>query len=240
MPESGTGDTSQGGDAATPVVPFRCADHAAALFCADFESGAFNTGWDTIYVPNGGTLAFGAGRFGRGLVATVPTRAGTPTPSTRPNAAVEKGVSLAARAPLTLAFDVKIESGAGGAGVVEISGIDFHGPFYIVTFRMVDDGTIHLHEFGDTVGANPVIINDFPLIVQPAIGSWVHVAMQMTFPSASSARLVVLFDGATAYDGAIGAAPYASKPFVYAGISNAESAGQARTIDFDDILVTTP
>ena len=137
-------------------------------------------------------------------------------------------------------LDLKIENADTGGGVIDIGGIDFHGPFYVVTFRMENDGTVHLHEYGDPIGPNPQVLTDFPLTMQPAIGTWLHVAMQLTFPT-GPAHLVVLFDGATAYDGPIGASPYASQPFFYAGINNSEnSATLARTVDVDDVLVTTP
>jgi hypothetical protein len=238
-PEGGTDGGQDAGDGAATTQTFRCADHPGALFCADFDNGPFNVGWTDIYDPNGGTLALGDGRFGRGLVATIPTHGAT-TPSTRPGATLETGVNLPARAPFTFAFDTKIESAAPGGGVYEISGIFFHVNFYVVTFRIEDSGAIVLHEYGDPIGSAPFLLNDFPLMVGPPIGSWVHVAMQMTFPSSSSVHLRVQFDGAIAYDGAIGASPYASPPFVYGGISNAENAGQARAVDFDDIVVTTP
>lgn len=240
MSESGAGGDASAGDADATTTAFGCADHASALFCADFETGPFNANWGYTFFRNGGTLVLGAGRFGSGLVATVPARA-DPGVSTRPAATVETSVTLTARAPLTLAFDMNIPSAATGGGVVDIGGFDFHGPFYVVTFRMENDGTIHLHEYGDPLGSNPNLLTDAPLTAQPAIGSWVHVAMALTFPTSSSARLVVTFDGATTFDGPIGASPYASQPFVYAGINNAESAASlGRTVDVDDILVTTP
>ncbi len=241
-PEAGTdaAPRTDSGDGETTTPPFRCADYPSAVFCADFDDGAFNAGWAKTYLRNGGTLALGAGRSRTGLVATVPTRS-NPTASTRPVADLEMGVALSVRQPLTVAFDMLREAGGGGGGVIDIGGIGFHAPFYIVTFRVENEGAVHLHEYGDPlVSGGPSLSTDFPLGVQAAIGTWVHVTVQLTFPKATEAHLLVTFDGATAYDGAIGASPYASTPFVSAGVNNAESAGQARTVDFDDVLVTTP
>jgi hypothetical protein len=215
-----------------------CGAHAGAVFCADFEKDPFNAGWIETLRANGGTVLTGPGRDGRGIECRVPTRAGT-SDSTRPSAALHGPVLLQPRQPFTLAFDMNIAVAIGG-GVIDIGGFNYSGVFYVATFRMQDNGIVTVHEYGDpTMGAGQVLA-DYPLIIQPGIGRWVRVEMMVTFPAGNDVHLVARFDGALAYDGKLSAAAYASQPYIFAGIINVENAGQARTVGFDDVLVTTP
>ena len=223
-----------GGDSGLPF----CAAHAGAVFCADFENDPINAGWLDTLNANGGTVLTGPGRDGRGIACRVPTRAGTSS-SNRPTAALHGPVLLQARQAFTLAFDMNIAV-AGGGGVLDIGGFHYSGPFYVATFRMQDNGSVSVHEYGDPFMGAGQVLADYPLIVQPGIGRWVRVEMKVTFPAGNDVHLVATFDGALAYDGKLSAAPYASQPYIFGGINNAENAGQARTVGFDDILVTTP
>jgi hypothetical protein len=216
-----------GGDGGFPF----CAAHASAVFCADFERDPINAGWFD-------TLNANAGRDGRGIACRVPARGGTSS-SNRPSAAFHGPVAIVARQPFTLAFDMNIAVASGG-GVLDIGGFHYSGLFYVATLRMQDDGTVSVHEFGDPFMGAPQVLADYPLILQPGIGRWVRVEMKVTFPVSNDVHLIVTFDGALAYDGKLSAAPYASQPYLFGGIGNAENAGQARTIGFDDVLITTP
>lgn len=228
-----------GGDGGS-VTPFACTDYPGAVFCSDFESVPVTTGWSNSFTNNGGSFEAGEGRFGRGLLARVPMHGSTPTPNTRPNAAVEKALPLAPRRPFTLSFDINIEPGSGG-GVVDLGGIFFPVVYYVVTFRVEDDGRVHMHEYGAPSGGMPEVITDKAILDQPPKGTWLHVVMKATFPTGADAHLAITFDGTVVYDDVIAAGRYADQqPAIYAGISNAENAGRARSVRFDDVLVTTP
>jgi hypothetical protein len=232
------GPNMDGGDGS--AATFACTDYPGAVFCSDFESVSVTTGWSSSFANNGGSIEAGEGRFGRGLLARVPTRGSTPTTKTRPNAALEKALSLAPRQPFTVSFDMNIEPGSGG-GVVDLGGIYFPVVYYVVTFRMENDGTIHMHEYGAPTGNMPEVVTDKSLLGQPPKGTWLHVVMKTTFPTGADAHLTITFDGTVVYDDASAASRYADqKPSIYAGVSNAESAGQAQSVRFDDVLVTTP
>jgi hypothetical protein len=231
------GPLPDGADGAV-ATPFRCSDHPAAVLCSDFEGPSLTAGWNNTLTSNGGVLESGNGRFGRGLSSRIPAWSGA-VAATRPNAALETSLPLAPRQPLTLSFDTIIQPGTN-TGAADFMGILFHGAYYIVAFRMDDDGKVRLLQYADPTQMMPELVTSAPLLVQPAIGTWVHVVMQLTFPAGRSAHLTITFDGTPAFDGDVAAGAYASQPYVNVGLHGAGSAGQGRTLLVDDVLVTTP
>jgi hypothetical protein len=230
----GDGSTTEAGVDAAPT-PFRCSDHENALFCADFESVPVTAGWKNVATPSGGSLSADQGRFGMGLAASVPDYSSPNEPA----ASLESGLSLTTRQPFTFSVDTKIAT-LKGSGVIDFIAFGFHGEFYILVLRAGDNGHVDLYEYADPVGTTTPQLDHYQqLLVQPTLGSWMHVVGQVTFP-ASGAHLKLTFDGTLAFDGAISAGDYASRPYLYAGITHASSGGDAMTILFDDILVTTP
>ena len=237
-PESGSAaEGGVGADAGVDAAPapFRCADHAGAPFCADFEATPVTSGWTHVNTAAGGTMAGGAGRFGQGLSASTPSHDTT----TNPEAWVESGsLSIPVRQDFTFSVDIKISSLQGGQ--TDFVGFGFHGPFYILTLRGEGDGKVDLYEFGEAIGdASPQLDHYQPLLVQPALGTWIHVVSHVTFAS-GNVHLKMTFDDVTAFDGELGADPYAGHPYAHAGISQTTGNGNPTTIVFDDLLFTTP
>lgn len=219
---------------AAPVPSFSCADHPTAAFCADFEAIPVTTGWVQVKTVAGGTMTSAAGRFGQGLSSTTPAHDG----STEPSAWLESdSLSIGARQDFTFSIDMMLGSLKGGQ--TDFVGFGYHGPFYILTLRGEGDGKVDLYEYGDAIGMTPALDHYQPLLVQPTIGSWVHVVGHVTF-SATTVHLTMTFDGVTAFDGMLGASPYAGHPYAHAGISQSTGLSNQETVLFDDVLVTSP
>ena len=230
-PSAGDG-AGDGADAAPK--PFLCADHVGTAFCADFEADPVTAGWIHVNNTGGGTMIAAEGRFGRGLSATTPSHDGT----IEPVAWLESdSLSIAPRTDFTFSIDVKLGSLKGGQ--TDFVGFSFHGLFYILTLRAEGDGKVDLYEYGDPIDGGPQLDHYQPLLSQPAIGPWVNVVGHVTFDT-DKVHLMMTFDGVTAFDGELGASPYAQRPYAHAGISQSTGDSNPETVLFDDVLVTSP
>jgi hypothetical protein len=220
-----------GVDAATP---FRCADHADAVFCADFETDPFDRGWDEQLDTNG-SYALIPARSSRGLSSSVPARADD---SQRVAAGLADTVVMTPGTSFTYSFDILLGATLTTANIVDFGGFVFHGPYYSAVLRS-SNGDFYLQEYGDATGARPVLSTGHALTAGPKAGVWSHVEMRFTFAQSSS-HAVVKLDGATVLDGDIAAYQYASTPHLVAGITNVEGHGTAFTTVIDDVLATAP
>lgn len=237
--DGGGGQTTDSSTDASIVdaapVPFRCVDHPEGVYCADFEGTPVSKGWSNVQTVAGGTLTAVEGRFGLGLAAGVPSY----NSPTEPIASLENSLPLNNRQDFTYSVDTFIES-LTASGQVDFIAFGFHGPFYILVLRAGGGGHVDLYEFGSAFGTTAGLDHYQPLLIQPKLGSWMHVVGHVTFTT-GNVHLKLTFDGATAFDGDLQANPWVSQPYVYAGITQASGGGsKAISIRFDDLLVTTP
>lgn len=235
----GGGQPTDGGTDGSTVdaapASFRCVDHPEAVYCADFETTPVTLGWKHVNTVAGGTLNAVPGRFGLGLATFIPPY---DSPA-EPVASLENGLQLNDRQDFTYSVDTLIDS-LTGEGEVDFIAFGFHGPFYILTLRAGGGGHVDLYEYGDAIGTTPALDHYQQLLIQPTLGSWMHVVGHVTF-TPGNVHLKLTFDGATAFDGNLSANPWVGQPYVYTGITQASGGGsKAMTIRFDDLLVTTP
>ena len=214
---------------------FRCADHATAVFCADFDGEPFDLGFEKVPPANGAGSGASTSFFSsppRSLLATLPARGSSPM---LPVAGVLR--RLPGTRSLLLSFALRIEESTDQDGI-DVASISyrpasgFYGVF--LRYRRNPAPNFLLFEFA----TSPSLTRFVDLPGRPKLGAFAHVEMTLDVASTSSAISVAVDGSPLVVTSPLSAHQYVtSTPIVQLGIVGSNDTGGPIEIRFDDVLV---
>ena len=216
-------------------APFSCAAHASVQLCDDFdEDGAAFTKWSAISQINGGSVS---------LVASddsPPSAAHFHDPSDAaisPQAYLSKSFVAAATKSITYQFDVRVEKFPVNDESFSFSPIrtDLVNNPGAQLFFSISDVNAVFSELVDYPDGGSFFV-DIPLANRPAVGTWMHVEVDIAI--GPPAMLSIYLDGAPAVAQSTSIDPHVTfgTPAVCAGVTYMAPTGQLAIVDVDDVI----
>jgi hypothetical protein len=222
-----------GSDRSPPPPTTWCGDHTDALFCADFDEGAFDAGW-TAAAANGGALGPSVDRYKsppQALLVTTPAFDGSPLPTATLTHDLPADVSLRVQ------WDTFIDL-SGDVDNIDYGGIGLRdGLPYAVRLRMRRTSSAQndwLFEYGQSPDAGSTVRVLHNLLQHAATANWMHVEIQLDVTKPS---LKVLLDDIEVGTFALTVPMQGRRPFITMGVPSVAGTGAAAKVYVDNVLV---
>jgi hypothetical protein len=232
------------GDASSPDVAapidggsagvFHCADHPAALFCADFDGPTLEEGFEPSS-DNGGATDPSLDRYlspPRALRATVPSFELPKTPVAAFTRRLPAGVSFRAEWDTYITLEGDAENLDYGA----LSMAD--GATYLLSLRLrrtANNDADWLLEYGEPLAGGATLREFHNLSHAPVFDRWMHVEIRYTAGAPASAT--VFLEGVQSASTELKNTGYGQTPVLRVGIPATYGSGKAATVLVDNVLV---